>query len=738
MVVDVNEFNVTAPVDVNSSLNSVFENSGAGTTVGVTASALDADGSNNAITYSLDDNAGGRFTIDGTTGEITVANPALLDHETDAQHDVVVRATSSDGSSSTATYTLQVLDFNEHDPTIANQAFTVAENSAAGTVVGDVVAIDDDTSQGLTYALTGDSSGGGFAIDPMTGRLTVRDGSLLDFESASTHILEVTVTDDLAPSRSSTATITVDLVDQNEAASIALTNVVDALSEDVDTSTGVRIADIEVVDDAIGTNLLQLTGADAANFEIANGQLRLVAGAVIDFESFTQLDVTIELDDPNLGTAPEDSVSHTLNLIDAADAPVIVPGQVFEVAENSSIGTLLGNIVTSNIGDGLQSEFTILSGNADGVFELVDSAGQIRILDDAELNFEQQGSYVLSLTVSDGTVTSTTEDIRINVLDANDAPVAASDSFSVTQFESLNVFQSSVLANDFDEDVANTIGAELVQGPANGTLEFNADGTFVYTPDPAFFGTDTFTYQTTDGTASSNTATVELVVLPSSDPTVMMEESKNMMEDDVDDMQSEESESVIEDLTSAGSNAIATVSVVEPGVDSAAQQQASSGQSNTVAVIPSLLTSQPTADTAEEEQQQEVEQSLDAVPLSTLLRRSAYNLIQGAGDFNGLGTGVSFAVANIPLGISSQIASASDDANNALFEFEEFVVGTTAITSTSLTVGYVLWMVRGGTLLASFASALPAWTSFDPLQLVQAADQGDGESLANIVENAAN
>jgi hypothetical protein len=50
--------------------------------------------------------------------------------------------------------------------------------------------------------------------------------------------------------------------------------------------------------------------------------------------------------------------------------------------------------------------------------------------------------------------------------------------------------------------------------------------------------------------------------------------------------------------------------------------------------------------------------------------------------------------------------------------FHNLVVGTTAVGVTGLTVGYVAWLVRGGTLLASMISAMPAWVSFDPLPVL--------------------
>src|SRR5262249_16806482 len=71
-----------------------------------------------------------------------------------------------------------------------------------------------------------------------------------------------------------------------------------------------------------------------------------------------------------------------------------------------------------------------------------------------------------------------------------------------------------VLANDADVEGDLLLGATLVSGPAHGSLTFNRDGTFSYTPNPNFNGTDTFTYKTNDGRADSNVATVTITVRP--------------------------------------------------------------------------------------------------------------------------------------------------------------------------------------------------------------------------------
>ena len=68
-----------------------------------------------------------------------------------------------------------------------------------------------------------------------------------------------------------------------------------------------------------------------------------------------------------------------------------------------------------------------------------------------------------------------------------------------------------MLANDTNAD-GGTLTAILAPRPANGQLTLNADGSFSYTPNAGFYGTDSFTYTATDGHATSAPATVTITV----------------------------------------------------------------------------------------------------------------------------------------------------------------------------------------------------------------------------------
>ena len=92
-----------------------------------TALATDAD-PGTIISYSLTDDAGGRFAINATTGVVTVANGSLLDYETATSHNITVLATSTDGSSNSQTFNILVT--NAGDNPVVGPADT---NAAANT-----------------------------------------------------------------------------------------------------------------------------------------------------------------------------------------------------------------------------------------------------------------------------------------------------------------------------------------------------------------------------------------------------------------------------------------------------------------------------------------------------------------------------------------------------------------------------------------------------------------------------
>ena len=176
-VYDVDEFDVAAIGDLSSGPNAVAENSGVGTVIPYQAFSFDADATINRVVYSLDDDAGGRFAIDTITGMVTVADAYGLNYEANRSHNIIVRAMSDDGSTSTSTISIAVLNvaerpigFSEHYST---SYIDVLRQLAAGVLANDFDPDGDTLSvqllSGPVSGLLAISSNGGFDYTPQAG-----------------------------------------------------------------------------------------------------------------------------------------------------------------------------------------------------------------------------------------------------------------------------------------------------------------------------------------------------------------------------------------------------------------------------------------------------------------------------------------------------------------------------------------------------------------------------------------
>ncbi|MEO1331749.1 MAG: Ig-like domain-containing protein, partial [Pseudomonadota bacterium] len=144
--------------------------------------------------------------------------------------------------------------------------------------------------------------------------------------------------------------------------------------------------------------------------------------------------------------------------------------------------------------------------NADGTFTFDPTAGFT-------------GTTGFDYVVSDPSGASATGRVTIGVTFDNTPPEAVDDAYSVAEDGSLSVAAGlGVLANDSDVD-GDALTAVLGTDVTDGTLTLNADGSFDYTPDADFNGSDSFTYTVSDGQGGTSTpATVTITVNPVNDP----------------------------------------------------------------------------------------------------------------------------------------------------------------------------------------------------------------------------
>ncbi|MBS3993566.1 MAG: tandem-95 repeat protein, partial [Bacteroidetes bacterium] len=121
-------------------------------------------------------------------------------------------------------------------------------------------------------------------------------------------------------------------------------------------------------------------------------------------------------------------------------------------------------------------------------------------------------------TLSDGLGNFSTATVTIIVIQV---PIARADTFTAPEEVILN---GNVLANNGNGSDQLGIEPTTVTAytqPSNGSVVVNPDGSFTYTPNTDFNGTDTFTYTITDSNGNSSTATVTVTVTPVNDPPII-------------------------------------------------------------------------------------------------------------------------------------------------------------------------------------------------------------------------
>jgi VCBS repeat-containing protein len=126
------------------------------------------------------------------------------------------------------------------------------------------------------------------------------------------------------------------------------------------------------------------------------------------------------------------------------------------------------------------------------------------------------GTDSFKYQANDGMANSNVATVTLHIASQGEivTPISQDDSYAVNAGTSLTIDAPGVLENDTDSG-SDPLTATLASGPSHGTLTLNADGSFTYTPDSSFLGTDSFTYTASDGTTTGNVATVSIAV---SDP----------------------------------------------------------------------------------------------------------------------------------------------------------------------------------------------------------------------------
>ena len=417
VTINVTDVNDSPAFPDETVVREIAENSSAGSPIGNPVAAVDQD--DDPLTYSLAGTDAALFHIDTQTGQIAVGKNTELDFETRTTYTLTVMVDDGKGATADVPVTINITDANDRPVFFDEMPIReIAENSAAGSSIGDPVTAADQDGDTLTYSLTGGDAAL-FHIDAETGQITVGEDTELDFETRTTYAPAV-VADD-GKGATTDMTVTINVTDVNDKPSFPDETVALEIAEN--SATGSPIGDpIAAVDQDGDPLTYSLAGDDAALFRIdaETGQITVGEGTELDFETRMTYTLKVVADDGRGATA---DVSVTINVTDVNDRPMF-PDEtaIREIAENSAAGSPIGDPVTAVDQDGDTLTYSLTGGDA-ALFRIDAETGQITVGEDTELDFETRMTYTLTVGADDGRGATADVSVTINVTDVNDRPM---------------------------------------------------------------------------------------------------------------------------------------------------------------------------------------------------------------------------------------------------------------------------------------------------------------------------
>ncbi|HHF3092088.1 TPA: tandem-95 repeat protein [Vibrio diabolicus] len=456
-------------------------------------SNVDIDDADTLIVTNVTIESGNGTLIDNNDGSWTYIPEADDDTEVSFSYDII----DDDGGVINGTANLDIKPVNDA-PIATNDAIQTDEDSQ---VVIDVLANDSDI-EGDDLSITSAS------VSEEQGIVEIVDGKLVftpaeNFNGNAT--ISYTISDGELEDEAQVS-VTVNSVND---APIALN---DATITEEDTSVTI---DVLPNDTDIDGDTLSIESASVPSDQ---GQVEIIDGKLVftPTENFNgDAEITYTVTDGAL--TDESTVKVTVNAVN--DTPVVESSIADQtLAEDFTPYTIDLNTAFSDV-DNVDGELSFsVSGNSNIQVAIVN--GIATFTPTADWN----GSEILTFTATDPSGESVSQTVNFTV-----APVAdiVADKATVVEDTATII---KVLDNDTFEGDDKVVSLDTNNGPANGTVSVNPDGSVTYTPNDNYHGTDSFTYIVTSGGVSEST-TVSVDVTPVNDAPVAKDDIATTQED---------------------------------------------------------------------------------------------------------------------------------------------------------------------------------------------------------------
>jgi hypothetical protein len=412
------------------------------------------------------------------------------------------------------------------------------------------------------------------------------------------------------------------------------------------------------------------------------------------------------------------------------DTPVITSpagGAQSNIQVNEGV-TSVTTVTASDI-DGHQISFS-LSGSADAAALAIDpDTGVLTFGEPADFesaaDVDADGVYEVRVTATDSLGASTSQDLSITIIDANEAPIALDQSLMLS---STSDFTGQLLATD--PDANDVLSYNITGGSGIGTFAVHGvTGLISLLPDFDAFGLGeemTLEVTVTDSGGLSTTVTITIGVEAIEEAIEIIERERTVEDTIIERFQEQEpSEEDPVELDVVGET-VETASPVEgekPG-DSAPQVEQRDGEHETRVAVEDL-----------NRQSHEVDLRTSKVVSADRGFRMILDLLFDGEEFEKSQSSqrtyaLNTAHSEINIGKAAYAAIDSlkeqlENQNQSVLEdYEKAVFGST-IASVSISAGVAAWVLRAGALVTSLLGTSPMWRQFDPLPVLASDDAND-------------
>ena len=399
------------------------------------------------------------LTVNKETGYVYLNN--RLDYETSPKHDVVIEVV--DGTlTKRQTFTLNVLNVNEHDPAFAQPYYkvSVVENEPPSSLLlMPATDLDSGLFGEITYRI--DSNNASLPFKLSTSGTLFLTGDI-DYEFKSAYNFVAVASDKGTPPRSGIARIAVEILDSNdnipyfdktvysptvvEIAPIG-TSIVTVHATDRDTAPH-AIVEYQIAQDTSG--LFQI--------DAATGVLSIKGKLNYELSAYHEVTVrAIDKQKPDLNKNKASTALIKISVLDANEhqPTFAVPTKTISIFENTVSGRSIGNTRAEDVDLTFRTIKYSIEPAANSMFRISESSGAIFL--DGNLDFETKNSYSFVVVATDNGGLKGRQTIVVNVLDVNDNAPAFDNLVNQTYVISKEISPARTIAvlHATDKDVVN-------------------------------------------------------------------------------------------------------------------------------------------------------------------------------------------------------------------------------------------------------------------------------------------